>query len=249
MTPDTTVSYGPNGPWPVLPRNERRVLGVLVEKAKTSADGYPMTINALVTGCNQKSNRDPVLDLEEDDVEQSLSALKNRGLVCKVMSGRVDKWRHLLYESWHIDKREMAVLAELLLRGTQTEGELRTRASRMEPIPDLDSLKQYLRPLLERGLVLYLTPEDRRGAVITHGFHDPAELHRLKAHFSAGPASVTPPPAAAAAPTPAPAPRVDDRVPALESGLAALRDEVARLRADLATTRQELATLKQSLGG
>src|SRR5262249_8257497 len=110
MLPEDSVSYGPNGPWPVFTTNERRVLGVLVEKGKTSSDGYPMTMNALVTGCNQKSNRDPVLELEEDDVEEALNKLKGRALVTKVMSGRVDKWRHLLYESWHVDKREMAIL-------------------------------------------------------------------------------------------------------------------------------------------
>ena len=77
------------------------------------------------------------------------------------------------------DKVELAVLGELLLRGPQTEGELRARTSRMEPIDDLDALRGVLRPLVERNLVVYLTPEDRRGAVLTHGFHDPEELKRL----------------------------------------------------------------------
>src|SRR3954468_19577880 len=99
----TATPVGPNGPWPAFASNERRVLGVLVEKAKTSAEGYPMTLNALTTGCNQKSNRDPILDLDEDDVEESLRKLRGMGLVCAVQGGRVDKWRHLLYETWHID--------------------------------------------------------------------------------------------------------------------------------------------------
>jgi uncharacterized protein YceH (UPF0502 family) len=236
MLPEDSVSYGPNGPWPVFTTNERRVLGVLIEKGKTSSDGYPMTMNALVTGCNQKSNRDPVLELEEDDVEEALTKLKGRALVAKVMSGRVDKWRHLLYESWHVDKREMAILAELLLRGPQTEGELRTRANRMEPIPDLDALRGYLKALVDRNLAVYLTAEDRRGAVVSHGFHAPEELPRLKHQFTSGPASV-------AAHVPAPVARAEDpRIPALEAA-------VARLTAEMEAVKAEVRALRQQLGG
>lgn len=238
MLPEESVSYGPKGPWPVFSINERRVLGVLVEKGKTSSDGYPMTMNALVTGCNQKSNRDPVLELDENDVEDALNRLKGQALVAKVMSGRVDKWRHLLYESWHIDKREMAILAELLLRGPQTEGELRTRANRMEAIPDLDALRGYLKALVDRNLAVYLTPEDRRGAVVSHGFHAPDELSRLKQQFASAPAAVAA--AHGAAPTPA---RADDpRIPALEAA-------VARLTAELEAVRAELRSLRAQLGG
>src|SRR5207248_1166663 len=110
------------GPWPVLDVQERRVLGVLVEKAKTTPDAYPMSLNALVTGCNQKSNRDPVLFLSEDDVEYTLTRLQKAGLVMKITGGRVERWRHLLYESWNVDKVDLAILGELLLRGPQTEG-------------------------------------------------------------------------------------------------------------------------------
>ncbi|MBY0230948.1 MAG: YceH family protein [Gemmataceae bacterium] len=230
MTP--TPAIGPNGPWPSLASNERRVLGVLVEKAKTSADGYPMSLNALTTGCNQKSNRDPIMDLDEDDVEESLRTLRSMGLVCPVQGGRVDKWRHLLYESWHIDKRESAIIAELLLRGPQTEGELRTRASRMESLPDLETLRGYLKAMVERNLVVYLTAEDRRGAVLTHGLHPPDELRHLKAHFASAPATV-----ATAAP---PVPRED------QGKLAA---EIAELRAEVAALRAEVASLKAQLGG
>jgi len=262
------ASVGANGPWPVLDVQERRVLGVLVEKAKTTPDAYPLSVNALVTGSNQKSNRDPIMDLDEDDVLEALNRCKAKALVMKVIGGRVERWRHLLYETWHVDKVELAVLAELLLRGPQTEGELRTRASRMEPIDDLDVLRTKLRPLVERKLVVYLTPEDRRGAVLTHGFHDARELESLKRHASAAPASV------AAAPAPAaraePAPKADERVTGLVAEVAALREElngalaqlhraneraealerqVAELSAGLTATRQELQGLRQSLGG
>ena len=128
MTQPETTSPGVSGPWPVLDPKERRALGVLVEKQKTTPDAYPMSLNALVTGCNQKSNRDPVMFLSEDDVEYTLSRLQKGGLVIKITGGRVERWRHTLYDTWHVDKVEMAVLGELLLRGPQTEGELRTRA-------------------------------------------------------------------------------------------------------------------------
>src|SRR6202008_1808721 len=130
-----------------------------------SANTYPLSLNTLTSGCNQKSNRDPVLSLEEEEVEETLGRCLKRGLVARLTSTRVIRWKHLLYEAWHVDKIDLAILAELLLRGPQTEGELRTRVSRMEMIEDLDALRAALKPLVERKLVLYLTPEDRRGAV------------------------------------------------------------------------------------
>jgi uncharacterized protein YceH (UPF0502 family) len=246
---------GAAGPWPVLELLERRVLGVLVEKQKTSktADTYPMSLNALTTGCNQKSNREPVLNLSEDAADEALARCQKKGLAIKITGGRVVRWRHNLYDAWHVDKLDLAILAELLLRGPQTEGELRTRASRMEPIDDLDALRRGLRPMVERKLVVYLTPEDRRGAVLTHGFHEPRELERLRAQATAQP---VPPSAPAEAPqVAAPAPRAEPAVSALEAGLAearaeiaALKQAVAELRGALAGVQEEVRNLKQALG-
>src|SRR5262249_19184345 len=132
--------------WPVLSVPERRVLGVLVEKAKTTPDAYPMSVNALVTGSNQKSNREPLLNLSEPGVEDALHATRQGGLAIKIPGGRVIRWRHNLYDALGVDKVQLAALAELLLRGPQTEGELRGRASRMEAIDDLDALRAVLRP-------------------------------------------------------------------------------------------------------
>jgi len=119
-----------------LPRyetKERRVLGVMIEKGKTTPDYYPMTLAGLITGCNQKSNRDPVVSYNEDDVEDTLVDLRAKHSVIKIEGlGRVAKWKHNLYELWGVSKAEIAILAELLLRGAQTEGELRARAERME---------------------------------------------------------------------------------------------------------------------
>jgi uncharacterized protein len=262
------ASGGASGPWPVLDVQERRVLGVLVEKAKTTPDAYPLSVNALVTGSNQKSNRDPIMELDEDDVLEALNRCKARGLVMKVIGGRVERWRHLLYETWHVDKVELAILAELLLRGPQTEGELRTRAGRMEPIEDLDVLRARLQPLVERNLVVYLTPPPRGAPRLTHGFHDGRELESLKRHAASGPASVVTA-SPAQAPRPEPAPKADERLTALAAEVASLREELtaalgvlhgaseridslekttAELRAAMAATEQELQTLKRSLG-
>src|SRR5437588_8158470 len=101
-SPDTVTPQ----PCESLSLLKRRVLGVLVEKQKTSksADTYPLSLNALVTGCNQKSNRDPLLTLEEEEVEQRLLQCLKKNLVARVSSTRVMRWRHLLYEAWHVDK-------------------------------------------------------------------------------------------------------------------------------------------------
>lgn len=232
--------------WEPLAPVERRVLGVLVEKQKTSktADAYPLTLNALQTGCNQKSNRDPVLDLDEVEVEEAIEALQPRGLVERVTGGRVDRFRHKLYDSWTSAGPELAVLAELLLRGPQTKGDLRTRAARMAPIESLDALEEVLKPLLERRLVVYLTEPDRRGAIVTHGFHAADELARLKAHHSHAPvpvAAVAEAPVARPAAAPVSAPAPDARLTAALAEIDALKTRVAALEAQLADVQKRLA--------
>ena len=143
MTDSTcSESATTSGRWQPLSATDRRVAGVLVEKAKTTPEAYPLSLNAVVTGCNQKSNRFPQLELESDAVQDSLDRLRALGAVGLVQgTSRVDRFRHLLYEWLGVDKVELAVMAELLLRGAQTEGELRGRAARMEPIADLAALR------------------------------------------------------------------------------------------------------------
>jgi hypothetical protein len=212
--------------WVPLPPDQRRVLGVLIEKQKTSksADAYPMSLNSITTGCNQKSNRDPVTDYSEDDVEETLAALQRRGLVAKVTGSRVDRYRHLLYEVWKVTKVEMAVLAELLLRGPQTEGDLRGRASRMDEIKDVDELRGILKGLAARNLVVYLSPPERRGTTLTHGFHTSEELSR--ARQTAGLSADADP-----APVRAAHPALEARLNEAFEEIARLKDRVARLEA------------------
>ncbi len=180
-----------------------RVLGVLVEKAKTTPEQYPLSLNGLTTGCNQKSNRAPVMALHADDVQVTLDELRELGAVVEVQSSsRVAKYKHCLYDWLGVDKVEIAIVAELLLRGEQTVGELRGRAARMEPIRDLQALRPLLRSLVERGLVVELSPEGR-GQIVTHGLLDESSLDVAKADVarvvakqtstaSAGPSSPTP---------------------------------------------------------
>src|SRR5215472_9004522 len=111
------ATSGMAGPWPILDMRERRVLGVLVEKAKTTPDTYPLSVNALVTGCNQKSNRDPILNLSDLEVEDTLARCQKKGLATKMTGGRVIRWRHNLYDVRHVNKIDLAVLVELLMRG------------------------------------------------------------------------------------------------------------------------------------
>jgi len=162
------------------------VLGVLVEKAKTTPAAYPLTVNAIRTGANQKSNRDPQMDLDEDDVQNALDRLRELGCIVEVQgAGRVPKYRHALYEWLGVTKVELAVMAELLLRGAQTVGELRGRAARMEPIADLGALTPLLDSLEVKGLVVALTPSGR-GQMVTHHLYKPAELERVRAAVGGG---------------------------------------------------------------
>ena len=172
--------------WVPLKARERRVVGVMVEKAKTTPEYYPMTVAAIVAACNQKSNRDPVTNYDQDDVEETLHGLRKKGAVILIEgSGRVAKWKHTLYDWLKVSKVELAVLAELLLRGPQTEGELRARASRMEPLADLPALQAILDALTPRLLVVYLSPPgQRRGVFVTHGLYPPEELEKVRIAFA-----------------------------------------------------------------
>jgi uncharacterized protein YceH (UPF0502 family) len=236
-----------------LDANERRVLGVLIEKAKTTPDQYPLSLNGLVVGCNQKSNRDPVMTLDEEQVMRAVAGLRKCGAMAEVFgSGKIPRYRHLAYEWLGVEKEELAILGELLLRGEQTEGDLRGRASRMDPIPDLDVLRGLLDRLADRGLVVWLSPPGR-GRMLTHGLLPAEKLEKVRSQLGMAGSAVAAPPAAhepvvehvTEPPTrpavEAPAPRsavpacddVADRVAGLERIVADLRDRLARLEADL----------------
>jgi len=247
MSPESPLNSSADpAAWPVLNLYERRVLGVLVEKAKTTADAYPLSVNALVTGSNQKSNREPLLDLSESDVEEALVRVQQKGLAIKITGGRVVRWRHHLYEAWNVNKVELAVLGELLLRGPQTEGELRGRASRMESIEDIDALRAVLRPLAERRLVVYLTPEGRRGTALTHGFHDAREMEGLRARQGMTEEAGAADAGLAACP---PVPLAEERMAGLETRLNDASAEIATLQARVGALENAITSLTEQLRG
>jgi uncharacterized protein YceH (UPF0502 family) len=135
-----------------LNRDECRVLGVLIEKAQTTPTQYPLTLNAVVVGANQKNNRDPVTNLDEERVFDAVDSLRSKGLVRELMlsGSRVPKYRHVAREVLSVTTEELVVLAELLLRGPQTVGELRGRATRMHPLESLESTQAVLDALMSR---------------------------------------------------------------------------------------------------
>lgn len=264
MSTDTPASgtqpaEAPAKRWRPLESIERRVLGVLIEKAKTTPEAYPLSINALRTGCNQKNNRSPLMQLEEEQVDEACETLRKSGAIAQVQgSGRVDRYRHLAYEWLGVDKVELAVMAELLLRGTQTVGELRGRAARMEPIKDLGELLPILDALSAKGLVMYLSPPGR-GAVVTHALYLDRELEKVRREAHAAHAEIEHERPAAPSPPPqhtTPRPTISPTAPSPTSGLVASATSnpaapsaaaTNQLTAEIATLREQLNTLKQEL--
>jgi hypothetical protein len=207
-----------------LQATERRVLGVLIEKSLSQPDNYPLTVNAIVTGSNQLSNRDPVMSLTDADALQALDGLRGKGLAAVLIreGGRAERWSHSGAEAFGLNERELAVLAELLLRGPQTEGELRAHISRMRPVESIEELNAILQSLMmrESPLVERMAREPgRRGIRFRHMLCVAGE----------GPAAGVAPPADAAAGGGDVAPRVEK----LEADVASLREEIERLRHDL----------------
>ena len=160
-----------------LTRLQRRVLGVLMEKGFTTPDQYPMTIKGATTGCNQKSNRDPVTEYSEAEVADALEQLRQLGLVAEVFTdgGRSARYRHYARHKFDFNEAQFAVVCELLLRGRQQPGELRTRASRMVRIDSQDQLKADLQSLQDKGFVQSNGPLERRGVEVDHTFYLPKE--------------------------------------------------------------------------
>jgi uncharacterized protein YceH (UPF0502 family) len=138
---------------------EVRVLGALIEKDITTPEYYPLTVNSLQNACNQKSSRDPVVQFDEQTVEQALELLKNKHLVVRISGAghRVEKFGHRLGETLNLGRREMALLCVLMLRGPQTVGELRGRTERMHDFTDLEEVERVLETLETRELVARAT--------------------------------------------------------------------------------------------
>jgi uncharacterized protein len=217
---------------------EARVLGVLIEKDLTTPDQYPLTLNSTTLGANQKSNRDPVLNLLEGEVNQALSKLILKGLAGSVhpIGSRVEKFRHNAQSILQVTTQQLAVLAELMMRGPQQPGELRQRASRMIEIESLQKLDEVLAPLLARGLVVRNLPTPGSRAetfaqTLAPNAHPPVGRAAAPTAAAAPRASAPLPVYAAQMAPPAPAPAVD--MTEYETRIADLEFHVARLRRQL----------------
>jgi uncharacterized protein YceH (UPF0502 family) len=213
----------------VLNEVEARVLGALLEKEITTPDYYPLSLNALVNACNQKSNRDPVMNLEDDSVRNALRALHDNSLARSVSAtdSRVTKYEHRLQEAFNFDRREAAIFCELLLRGPQTPGELRSRAERMHHFDDLSEVQSALQRLMNRQppLVKVLARQP--------GTKESRYIHLLSGDVEPGGSS-------AIHETPAVASRESaDKFSRLDSEVAELRKDIADLKQQFAAFRKQ----------
>jgi len=212
----------------VLSDVEARVLGCLVEKEITTPEYYPLSLNALVHACNQKSNRDPLMNLDEDRVRAALRSLGEQALARSAGGdSRVAKYEHRLSEVFNFTRPETAILCELLLRGPQTPGELRSRAERMHPFEDLSVVQSTLKHLIERELPLVkLLPRQ------------PGNKEARYAHLLSGDVEVRETlPVKQVAVSSSAAENV--RMTELESEVAALQKEIADLKAQFAEFRKQ----------
>ncbi|WP_437193135.1 DUF480 domain-containing protein [Planctomicrobium sp. SH527] len=235
-----------------LTKPQRRVLGVLVEKAYTVPESYPLTVKSVVAGSNQKSNRAPITNYTEDALTDVLEDLRSMGLIAVVHteSGRTERYRHYVRKRFPFSEPQLAIITELLLRGRQQMGELRARASRMVPIESQQELKKEIEGLLEQGYVQVDGPLDRRGVEIDHNFYLASEDAKMSIGHE--PSHVPSSDVVEASPQQR---RQDtshshssNDLSELREANDALRTEVETLRQEVAALRDDLFQLRQSLG-
>jgi uncharacterized protein YceH (UPF0502 family) len=207
------------------------VLGCLLEKQRTTPDAYPLTLNALRAACNQSTNRDPIVNYDDDLIRDALRRLGHRRWTRLASGARAPKYRHLLDEALPMSEAERAVLTVLMLRGPQTLNELRTRTDRMHQFGSLEEITQTLQALADRGLAEHVgrrsgQKEDRYRQLLGADAEEEAE------------ADWTPPPTPLPelGPPPAAPPPEDGRLERLEREVAALRSELDELKTQLGVT-------------
>ncbi len=206
--------------FPTLDSVEARILGCLVEKEATTPESYPLTANALQLACNQKNNREPVMELEAGEVGHALRALEQRGLLRSVHGARAQRYEHRFSQAYSITLKQQALLSVMLLRGPQTIAELLSRCERLQAFADADEARQTLERLMQRQLVIKLGRQS--------GQREDRYMHLL-----CGPVDES-----LLASLPASAPRaqaaghdeLEARVQALETRLSELEAELQRLR-------------------
>ena len=217
---------------------EVRVLGALLEKDITTPDYYPLSLNALINACNQKSNRDPVMALDESAVRDALDRLNEKSLAGQATSAdsRVPKYAHRLQEVFNFDRREMAVLCVLLLRGPQTPGELRGRTQRMYKFDDLGAVESALHRLMEKEppLVMKLARQPgTKESRYAHLLAGEMEAWSMPAEHRTGQYGAETRPVAATGS------QDDQRITRLETEVQSLRQEITDLRQQLEDFRKQ----------
>jgi hypothetical protein len=215
---------------PRLPREldpvEIRILGALMEKQLSTPEYYPLTLNALVAAANQKSNREPVMDLSDTDVQRALDRLQDEKLVWRVMGGRAVRYDHNADVLWHLDRREKALLTLLFLRGPQTPGELRGRSDRLQTFDSVAEVESLLRDMAQQHEPLVRELSRR-----------PGQKESRWAQLAGGAVSIPEPEIAA-----------ESAAPHHSSG-EPLSARVSRLEEQIAALTEELRALRQQLGG
>jgi uncharacterized protein YceH (UPF0502 family) len=214
---------------PVLSLLETRVLGVLVEKQHTVPDSYPLTLNALVSGSNQKTSRDPVIEASEAEVQGAIDRLKALSLVMESSGGRVMRYAQNVGRVLAIPPQSVALLAILFLRGPQTAGELRINSDRLHKFGDILAVEGFLHEMAERG----------DGALVRELAKQPGARETRWVHLLSGEPDIAAAPAASAA-------SGEERVTVGE--LAAMKAQIARLESELESLRQTVARIGRDLG-
>ena len=201
-----------------LNSTEVRILGCLIEKQATNPETYPLTLNALVLACNQKTSRDPVMNLTQGQVGQSLRALEGQGLTRLVMGSRADRWEHKVDKGLELVPAQVILTGLLLLRGPQTVNELLTRSNRMHDFEDAEQVVHQLERLIARGLATLIPRQaGQREDRYMHALGNPEDLQALRAQRQNAPERST---ATAAS---------NERIEELEARVAALEERLARL--------------------
>ena len=218
-----------SNPLPALSLLETRVLGVLVEKQHTVADSYPLTLNALVSGSNQKTARDPVIEAAEAEVQSALDHLKSLSLVVESSGGRVMRYAQNVGKVLGVPPQSVALLAVMFLRGPQTAGELRINSDRLHKFGDILSVEAFLNELAER----------RDGALVKELPKQPGARETRWMHLLSGEPAV-------AADAPAVPARSADAVTV--SGLAAMKANIDQLQGEVASLKETVAKLCKELG-
>jgi uncharacterized protein YceH (UPF0502 family) len=204
---------------------EARVLGTLMEKARTVPDTYPMTLNALVGGCNQKTAREPVTNLSEAEVQEALDGLKRRSLAFATSGSRVMRWEHNFQRALVVPEQSAVLLGLLMLRGPQTSGELRIHSERWYRFADISSVDGFLEELRDRS-------EAKGGPLVVQLPRAPGAREARWAHLLCGPVDVS----------------AAGRAEPEESGANGLAARVASLEQEVAQLREVLTDLAQQLG-